>query len=193
MNWVLAQVVIFAYRTYFRLLWSECREVLTFFVPVFEGEMDPKKLKRIGELATPVIETEGLFLVDVEEKGGDESILWICVDSEEGGVDVDACSRISRELGLLIDAHEIISHAYRLNVSSPGLSRPLTDPRQFPKNRGRIIRVKYKDSDEEYHKTEGLLEEVTKTELVIRPDEKAGDQITVMRDRLVEAKIIPSL
>lgn len=155
--------------------------------------MDPRKLKRIGELATPVIEAEGLFLVDVEEKGGNECILWICVDTEEGGVDVDACSRISREVGLLIDAHEVISHAYRLNVSSPGLSRPLTDPRQFPKNRGRVIRVKYKDSDGEYQKTEGLLEEVTNTELVIQPREKEAEQVTVMREQLVEAKIIPSI
>ncbi|MEX0593265.1 MAG: ribosome maturation factor [Balneolaceae bacterium] len=155
--------------------------------------MDPTTLKRIGELATPVIEAEGLFLVDVEEKGGDESILWICVDAEDGGVKVDACSRISRELGLLIDAHEIISHAYRLNVSSPGLSRPLTDPRQFPKNRGRVIRVKYKDSDGEYQKAEGRLEEVTDTELVVCPDEKAGVPIAVMRNQVVEAKIIPSI
>lgn len=155
--------------------------------------MDPRAVKRIGELATPVIEAEGLFLVDVEEKGGDESILWIYVDSEEGGVEVDACSRISREVGFLVDAHELIAHGYRLNVSSPGLSRPLTDPRQFPKNRGRIIRLKYKDSDGEYQKIEGELSDVTDSELIVRPDEKGVDPVTVIREQIVEAKIIPSL
>src|SRR5690625_4833476 len=102
--------------------------------------MDTEQINIIKHLAEPIVEQEDLYLVDVEEKGADETVLWIYVDSEKQDVSIEACTNISRELGFVLDAHDVIQSGYRLNVSSPGLSRPLTDQRQYKKNKGRTLR-----------------------------------------------------
>src|SRR5690625_6896744 len=81
--------------------------------------MDSEQIERIKEISKPIVEQEDLYLVDVAEEHSGEPVLWIYVDSEEGDVSVDACTRISRELGFVLDAHENIRSRYRLNVSSP--------------------------------------------------------------------------
>lgn len=151
--------------------------------------MDRSQIDLIRNLAEPIVEQEDLFLVDVEEKRGKETILWIYIDSEKQNVGLDACTRVSRELGFVLDAHEVYPSGYRLNVSSPGLSRPLTDRRQYPKNIGRTIRVRYRGEDG-YEKLEGILEEVREEELMIRSGK--GDA-TVRFDQIEEAKIIPKI
>ncbi len=153
--------------------------------------MDSDTEMKIKELAQPIVEQEDMFLVDLEEKsGGGERVLWVYVDSEEGDVNVEACTRISRELGFVLDAHELFGSRYRLNVSSPGLSRPLTDRRQYLKNRGRLAKVKYKTS-EGYQKTRGIVKEVTENHIVIEISENESKKIGF--DQLVETKIVPKI
>jgi len=81
-----------------------------------------------------------MFIVDVEIKHQDMNVVWVSVDSEKGDVNLDKCSQISRELSFLIESENIFNKPYRLNVSSPGLSRPLTDNRQYAKNTGRTVK-----------------------------------------------------
>lgn len=151
--------------------------------------MDSEHLKTIGELAKPIVEQEGLFVVDVEEKGGNETVLWVYVDSEQEGVQVGACSRISRELGFLLEAHDLIGSRYRLNVSSPGLSRPLTDRRQYGKNSGRTVRVRFKNGDQ-YERTEGVLVQVQEDGIEV---EVENDRKKIAFDAILETKVIPQL
>ncbi len=88
-----------------------------------------------------------------------------------------------------MDAHDVFSGRYRINVSSPGLSRPLVDRRQYPKNVGRKAKFKYK-TDGEYTTVEGMLEEVKDDHIIIARDEEPP--LKVLFDDLVETKIIPS-
>ncbi len=84
----------------------------------------------------------GMELVDVEfhfERG--RGILRVFVD-KEGGVTIDDCAGISRELGDLIEAETIIDFSYVLEVSSPGLNRPLTKERDFIRSIGKMITLK---------------------------------------------------
>lgn len=147
-------------------------------------------MKRIEELALPLVEQEDMFLVDIEIKQQDMNVVWVYVDSAKGGVNLNVCSKISRELSFQVESEDIFPKSYRLNVSSPGLSRPLSDKRQYGKNKGRAVKVKYKQ-DGEYEKIEGILKDVTDDFVTI--EDESGQAVTVEFDDLVETKIVPKI
>jgi ribosome maturation factor RimP len=161
-----------------------------FFVLISQRSMQSTLLETVKNLAEPIVEQEGMFLVDVEVKGAGTPEIWVLVDTEEGGVNVDKCSQISRKLGLLLEEEDLISKAYRLNVSSPGLSRPLSDRRQYGKNQGRTAKVKYKKGDE-YLTEEGVLLSANGEQIQLKIDESRT--ITITFDEIVETKIIPKI
>ncbi|MEX2601976.1 MAG: ribosome maturation factor RimP [Balneolaceae bacterium] len=150
--------------------------------------MNDEQLVTICELAKPAVRQENLYIVDAEIKGNRDPVIWLYVDSEEGDVQVESCTRISRELSFVLDAHEVMQGGYRLNISSPGLSRPLSDHRQYVKNRGRTIRVKYKNPDG-YQKLEGVLKEADDEGVTVTSDQ--GQDTLISYSEIVEAKIIP--
>jgi len=77
-------------------------------------------LEKIQKLIERVLEGTSIFLVDIEIKGGNRpSLLRVYVD-KPGGVTVDDCAKISRELSDLLDIEDIINGKYTLEVSSPG-------------------------------------------------------------------------
>ncbi len=76
-----------------------------------------------------------------------------------------------------------------MNVSSPGLSRPLSDRRQYPKNEGRVATIKFKNSAGEYHKIEGVITGVMDEKVAITDEEEVETHISY--DDIVETKIIP--
>ncbi|RNC80115.1 MAG: ribosome maturation factor [Balneola sp.] len=150
--------------------------------------MTPDVTETIKELASPLAEEKELFLVDVELKTGSGTEVWVYLDGEDKAVNIDECAEISRELGFLIDAHELLGDKYRLNVSSPGLSRPLTDRRQYKKNIERTLKVRYRTEDQEVEKVEGVISAVEDDEVVL----SAGNIATrIPFESIIEAKIIP--
>jgi len=93
----------------------------------------------------PLLEAEGLSLVDIDykwERGG--WVLRVLIDREQG-ITLDDCARVSRECGQLLDVDNIIPMSYHLEVSSPGLERPLKKVEDFIKYSGRRVRIKTKD------------------------------------------------
>ncbi len=93
-------------------------------------------------LIEPVIEEEALELVDVEyKKFGRNWTLRVYID-KDGGITVDDCQKVSRQIEDMIEIDELISNAYVLEVSSPGLDRSLKKEREFLKFRDKPIRVK---------------------------------------------------
>ena len=98
----------------------------------------------VENLVKPLVESEKMELVDVEYKMEQGSwVLRLYID-KPGGVTVDDCSDVSTELGMLLDVKDIITHAYNLEVSSPGLDRPLTKEKDFLKYTGKKVRIKTK-------------------------------------------------
>ncbi len=152
--------------------------------------MANETVKKISELAKGALRGTDFFLVDVEIKGGDQPVVWIYVDGENEGVNMDECADLSKELGFLLDAHEMFGGGYRLNVSSPGLSRPLSDRRQYPKHQGRKSKIKYRNRDS-YETVKGTLSEVS--ENTIHLEREDGEVLRIDFDQVVETKIIPSL
>ena len=97
--------------------------------------------KRIIDLVEPILDEVGYELVDVEylSKYG-KWVLRVYID-KEGGISIDDCVQVSEELGDLIDIKEIIEHEYVLEVSSPGLNRPLKKEKDFSRAIDRKIKV----------------------------------------------------
>jgi len=95
----------------------------------------------IEELVTPVINENRLELVDIEyKKEGKNWILRIFID-KEGGVTVDDCTRVSRHIEDLIEVEEAVPSSYVLEVSSPGLDRPLKKEKDFLRFKGKRAHV----------------------------------------------------
>lgn len=145
--------------------------------------------QKIQELANTILQDTDCFLVEIEVKGSRKPKISVFIDGNERNVTLDECAEISNELGFLIDAHEIFGNLYRLNVSSPGLSRPLVDRRQYPKNRDRKVSVVYQKEDEQTS-IEGKLKDVFEDKIVV---EKQNEEVVLPFDKIVETRVIPSL
>ena len=101
---------------------------------------------RIAALVEEALADSAAFLVGAEVRGARGSrVVEIFVDGEEP-LGADDLTRISREVSLLLDTEDMVEGRYRLNVSTPGLDRPLASPRQYRKHVGRTLRVRYADS-----------------------------------------------
>ncbi len=96
----------------------------------------------VQELLDPILVENGLELFDIEFKGkGRHRVLRIYIDKPKG-VTIDDCASVSREIGNLLDIHDIIPGTYTLEVSSPGLTRPLRGAGDYVKYIGRLVKVK---------------------------------------------------
>ncbi|MEQ9401987.1 MAG: ribosome maturation factor RimP [Cyclobacteriaceae bacterium] len=98
--------------------------------------------KRIADIANEIIGfDQKLFLVDVIVKGnvGNQKVL-VLIDGDEG-VNIDDCSKISREIGPILEEGDFMPGKYLLEVSSPGLDHPIRLMRQYKKNVGRKVEV----------------------------------------------------
>ena len=103
-------------------------------------------IERVVALVDPILEEEGLDLVEVEYKrGARRSFLRIFID-KPGGVTLDDCSTVSNQLGDLLDIEDLISNRYVLEVSSPGAERPLNRPDDYRRFVGRLVRIRTKES-----------------------------------------------
>ncbi len=104
--------------------------------------------KKTEEFLTPILEKKGLKLWDVVfEKEGKEYYLTAYID-KPGGVTVDDCEEVSREMNEILDREDYIKENYTFVVSSPGLDRPLKRERDFINSVGREVEIKtYKAID----------------------------------------------
>lgn len=106
--------------------------------------MNKSLTDKISELITPVVEALGYEMWGCELKGsGQHMIVRIYIDSANG-VTVDDCSRVSNQISGILDVEDIIPGRYDLEVSSPGLNRPLFTAEQFGRFIGERVKVKLK-------------------------------------------------
>jgi len=98
--------------------------------------------RRVEEIADSLLKDEGLELVDLEyRREGRRWVLRLFID-KEGGVTVEDCATVSRELADILDAKDAIPEAYVLEVSSPGLNRRVRKRRDFFRFAGRKVEVR---------------------------------------------------
>jgi ribosome maturation factor RimP len=104
--------------------------------------MDDDVKEKIRQLAEPVIVSEGMELVHVEcIKMHTRWIIRLFLD-KENGITLDDCTNISNQLGDIFDIREVIKGAYTLEVSSPGLDRPISRDQDFVKYKNSMVNIK---------------------------------------------------
>jgi ribosome maturation factor RimP len=149
------------------------------------------ELEQIKQIASQVLTDNDLYLVDVELKGSTGNrVIWIYLESEKGNVSLDRCAGISREVNFLLDAAGWHGKKYTLNVSSPGLDRPLRDIRQYHSNIGRQARVTVLRDGTEVRQ-EGRLAGVTEEKITLVTENKK--ELEIPFSDIVETYIQASL
>ena len=99
-------------------------------------------LGEVRQVVEPILQSQGFELVDLEYRRESRGwVLRIYLD-REGGVTLDDCAGVSGEVGALLEVKEVIPNPYVLEVSSPGLTRPLKKPEDFDKYRNRLVKIK---------------------------------------------------
>ena len=96
--------------------------------------------QKIFQLAEQVAEEQGVELFGIELLGKGKVLLRVFID-KDGGVTLDDCQRFSKSLGIALDVENPIPGSYTLEVSSPGLDRPLRNLKDYEKNTGKLARV----------------------------------------------------
>jgi ribosome maturation factor RimP len=119
--------------------------------------VDKEIVDRVRAIAEPIVSDEGMELVDVEYRRESKGwVLRLYLD-KEGGVTLDDCTRISQEVGRSLDVEDFIQIPYTLEVSSPGLFRPLKTEKDFMKYRHSLIKVKTLDPIQNRRQFKGRL------------------------------------
>lgn len=146
--------------------------------------------EKITELVESVLQDYDVFLVDLEVKGSDKkTLISVYLDHEESGLNIDTCAKISREISFLIESKGLIEDKYTLNVSSPGLDRPLKDQRQYNKNIGRKASVKF--TSENTNKTvKGTFTGFDESNITL--DMGKDGVLGIDRTTVLELKILPA-
>lgn len=142
------------------------------------------------------IDARGLVLVELKRRGERGStVIEIIVDAETADVTLDQLADVNRWAGDLFDEiEEELPSRYRIEVSTPGLSRPLEHHWQYRKNVGRLMKVSFRDETDTVRSDLFRLVDVAGTTLVLAPKSRRkgeGESMTVELDRIVKAVVEP--
>ncbi len=159
-------------------------------------EEQKDRLDRARRAFNNVVTREGFELLDIElaaDRG--RSILRIYIDTvppgnKERGVTVDHCQHVSRILSDLLDVEDLFDAEYNLEVSSPGIFRPLTKPEHFERSIGERIKVKTYEKIDGRKVFTGILKAKSDAELLIEID---GKDFSVPSERVAKANLEPLL
>lgn len=142
--------------------------------------------KRLAEIVGPVIEDMGFELVRIRLMGGKTATLQIMAERPEGGIEVDDCAAISTAVSAVLDVEDPILDAYTLEVSSPGIDRPLTRLKDFDTFEGYEARIETDTLIDGRKRFKGVLAGVEDDEVLINLDEGT---IGLKFDWLADAKL----
>ena len=139
---------------------------------------------RVRELVEPLVTANGLELVDVEHGPG---LLRIYLD-REGGIDLETITRYSEQISDLLDVHDPVPGRYTLEVSSPGLERPLKAPAHFRRFVGTVVNVKTRSHVEGERRFQGTLTDAGDDTITVSVP--GGEPRTLRYDDIEKAKTV---
>jgi ribosome maturation factor RimP len=131
--------------------------------------------RSIAGLAEPVLDELGLRLVRVKISGRDGGTVQIMAERPEGGMSVEDCATVSRRLSPVLDAYDPMPGRYRLEVSSPGIDRPLVRPSDFALWAGHEVKVELKELVDGRKRFRGVIEGVEDGEVRLKVELDAKD------------------
>ncbi len=148
-----------------------------------------KKEQQIEELLTPTIESLGCQVWGIEYLGqGSHTKLRIYIDRDEG-ISVDDCENVSRHVSDLLDVEDLVSNAYTLEVSSPGMDRLLFNADQYRQNIGQQIDVRLNFPFDGRRRITGQLTGIENDEAVVRVDD---EEYVLPLENVHKARVVPT-
>lgn len=144
---------------------------------------------RLIELLEPVVNAIGYELVLLEYSPRDGSgMLRLFIDSQDG-IGLDDCEKVSREVAATLDVEDVITQAYRLEISSPGLDRPLVKPEHFRRFKGEVAKIQTLAPVAGRRRFQGVLVDATEDQVSIETTEGV---ITLPLADIDKAKLVPN-
>ncbi|MCG8484547.1 MAG: ribosome maturation factor RimP [Clostridia bacterium] len=143
----------------------------------------------VKEILRDFLEANGYMLFNIEyQKEGKDWILRVYIDNEEESISIEDCEKVSIFLGKELDERDIIDKKYMLEVSSPGIDRPLLKDSDYEKYKGRIVDVfLYKSLNGEKIIT-GELGGLIDDEILVK-DEKTNEELKISRELISKVKL----
>lgn len=143
----------------------------------------------LNQLLAPVIADLGLELVGIEfAQGGGGSLLRIYIDEPERGITIDDCERASREISALLDVNDPVAGRYTLEVSSPGLERPLFTTDHFARFVGEQVKIGVNLPIDGRRRFQGRLVGIEGDRITIEQD---GKPVTIAHANVAKARLVP--
>ena len=145
----------------------------------------------MSEILTPVIEGMGFEVVRIRLMGGMAKTLQIMVERPDGGIEVDECALISTAISAVLDVEDPLEDAYALEVSSPGIDRPLTRLKDFETWEGYEARLETTEMIDGRRRFKGVLAGIGGDEVLINLEEGAETLTVGLNfDWLSDAKLV---
>lgn len=148
--------------------------------------------ERVQALLEPLVENLGYELVCLELAGaGNNTLLRIYIDvpqAVESGIGLEDCERVSREVSATLDVADVISSSYRLEVSSPGLDRPLVKPEHFRRFAGKAARIQTRVAIDGRRRFAGQLLGIEDGTVVMEVD---GASFRLPLGQIEKARLVP--
>jgi len=145
--------------------------------------------KKLTDMLNAPVEAIGFELVGIEFiRAGKHSTLRVFIDSEDG-IDVDDCADVSRQVSAVLDVEDPISTEYNLEVSSPGMDRPLFKAEHYAKALGEEVSLKLNFPQDGRRNFKGLITKSTDTAVHINVD---GQEFILPLGNIAKANIVPN-
>lgn len=142
----------------------------------------------LKHLIAPVVESMGFIFWGLEFIGqGKHSRLRLFIDHPEG-INVEHCAEVSRQVSSIMDVEDPISQEYTLEVSSPGMDRPLFELEQFIEYQGHVVQVRLHSPFEGKRKYKGVIKAVEEHDIVIESD---GYEFLLPIESIDKANVVP--
>jgi len=142
----------------------------------------------IAALVEPVLEDLGFRLVRVQVSGRDGQTVQVMAERPMGGMSIEDCEAVSRTLSPLLDAHDPVPGSYRLEVSSPGIDRPLVRVSDFLDWRGHEAKIELKSPIGGRRRFRGVLKGLDGDKVRIAID--AEEALALPVDQIADAKLV---
>ena len=155
--------------------------------------VEPGLPARVAAIVEPVIEQLGYRLVRVRVSGAERCTVQIMAERPDGSMTVEDCESVSRAISPVLDVADPIDHAYRLEISSPGIDRPLVRKSDFERYAGHLAKVETAMPVNGRRRFRGVLIGTEGEAARIRRDDAAeGEQVEVLLpiDEMSEAKLV---
>jgi len=152
------------------------------------SKVEQETVRNLSEIVSPVVEAEGMELVDLQfQREQNGWVVRLFVD-KSGGVNLDDCGALSTQIGHLLDVENVIPHSYTLEVSSPGVDRPLKKLEDFVRFKGKLIVIRLDQPIHGRKKWRGRIHDVRESMIELLPKNR-GESVELPFSHIEKANL----